>query len=54
MSQNHSSKQVLKVSGAQNNNFLDLNPNRAIQAPEEANGYDHDRVNQVMNLWLKV
>jgi len=51
MSENHSSEQVLEVSGAQNNNFLDPNPDRAIRAPEEANGYyDHDRVNQVMNL----
>ncbi|XP_050276389.1 trans-Golgi network-localized SYP41-interacting protein 1 [Quercus robur] len=47
MSENHSSEQVLEVSGAQNSNFLDSNPDRAIRAPEEANGYyDHDRVNQ--------
>nr|POE44557.1 hypothetical protein CFP56_79648 [Quercus suber] len=46
MSENHSSEQVLEVSGAQNNNSLDPNPDRAIRAPEEANGYDHDRVNQ--------
>ena len=50
MSENHSSEQVLEVSGAQNSNFLDPNPDRAIRAPEEANGYDHDRVNQEMNL----
>ena len=50
MFKNHSSEQVLKVSVAQNNNFLDLNPDRAIRAPEEANGYDHDQVNRVMNL----
>ena len=50
MSENHSSKQVLEVSRAQNNNFPGPNPNRAIQAPKEANGHDHDRVNQVMNL----
>ncbi|KAL0004423.1 hypothetical protein SO802_011984 [Lithocarpus litseifolius] len=46
MSENHSSEQVPEVSGAQNNNFLYPNPDRAIRAPEEANGYDHDQVNQ--------
>ena len=50
MFENHSSEQGLEVSGAQNNNFLDPNPDRAIRALEEANGYDHDQVNQVMNL----
>lgn len=52
MSENHSSDQVLEVSGAQNSNFLDPNPDHAIRAPQEANVYDHDQVNQVMNLWL--
>ena len=50
MSENHSSEQALEVSGAQNSNSLDPSPDRAIRAPEEANGYDHDQVNQVMNL----